>query len=373
MDINQSLVHNPALTTHLTRKGQQVMNSRRVKATAEHLRRFLSNLVVANTLKREYLPPQIAVYHVTYDCNANCVWCSRRRDRQKVTSNVDWLRIEQIFRSLRQVTPALYLTGGEPLLNERIEDMLKLARLMGFYPIVVNTNATLLEERSLVPERADVTIVSLHSVDPERLARIFGIQTSLAQKAIENVYHSARVAKSLGNEVVVNCVLAPDNAQDAQGVLGFCLKHGIPLATAPVIQDHAPMIKGADTLPSSAYASFLDRMMLSKQHEPASVESSLSYLRCIRYWELFDCRPTSILSVSPEGYVLNPCEIKYAHLPKRLAWIDGNDSLPDLLPKLLDGERDFSPCTKNCLKACYVEPALALEHPLTAISERLRY
>lgn len=349
------------------------MNSRRVKATAEHLRRFLSNLVVANTLKREYLPPQFAVYHVTYDCNLHCAWCSRRQDRREASPNVSWSRIEQIFRSLRQVTPALYLTGGEPLLNPRIEDMLKLARLMGFYPIVVNTNATLLEERSLVPELADVTVASLHSVDPDRLASIFRTQASLAQKAIENVYHSAKVAKSCGNKVMVNCVLTPDNAQDAEGVFGFCLKHGIPLATTPVIQDHRPMIRTADTVPSSAYASFLDRVMLSKRLDSASIESSLSYLRCIRYWELFDCRPTSILSVSPEGYVLNPCEIKYAHLPKRLAWIDGSDSLPDLLPRLLDGKRHFSSCSKNCLKACYVEPALALEHPLTAISERLHY
>lgn len=124
------------------------MDSRRVKATAEYLRRFLSNFVVANTLKREYLPPLIAVYHVTYDCNLNCAWCSRRQDRQEATASVSWPRIEQIFQSLRQVTPALYLTGGEPLLDPRIEDMLTLARLMGFHPIVVNTNATLLEERS---------------------------------------------------------------------------------------------------------------------------------------------------------------------------------------------------------------------------------
>jgi len=348
------------------------MDYRRVKATAEHLRRFLGNLLVANTLKREYLPPQVAVYHVTYDCNANCVWCSRRQDRREATPNVSWSRIEQIFRSLRQVTPALYLTGGEPLLDPRIEDMLKLARLMGFYPIAVNTNATLLEERSLVPELADVTIASLHSMDPEKSASIFGIQALLAQKAIENVYHSAKVAKSLGNQVMVNCVLAPDNAQDAQGVLGFCAKHGIPLAVTPAIHDHEPLIKGADTLPSSAYASFLDRVMSSKRFEPTSVESSLSYLRCIRYWELFDCRPTSILSVSPEGYVLNPCELKYPNLPKRLAWIDGDGSLPDLLPKLLDGDRCFSSCPKNCLKACYAEPALALEHPLQAASQYLR-
>ncbi|MDD5726079.1 MAG: radical SAM protein [Patescibacteria group bacterium] len=349
------------------------MGSRRVKASAEHLRRFLSNLVVANILKREYLPPQIAVHHVTYKCNANCAWCSRKHDRQKATHDVSWSRIEQIFRSLRQVTPALYLTGGEPLLHERIEDMLKLARLMGFHPIVVNTNATLLEERSLVPELADVTIASLHSMDPNKSAKIFGIQATLAKKALENVYHSIKVAKQYGNKVVVNCVLAPDNAQDAEGVLGFCQRHEIPLAVTPAIRDHEAIIRGVDGLPSSAYASFLDRVMLDKRYEPASVESSLPYLRCIRYWELFDCRPTSILSVSPEGYVLNPCEIKYPHLPKRLAWIDGSDSLLDLLPKLLDGERRFSSCSKNCLKACYVEPALALEHPLIAISERLHY
>ncbi|MFA4955282.1 MAG: radical SAM protein [Patescibacteria group bacterium] len=349
------------------------MDFRRAKATAEHLRRFLGNLVTANTSKLEYLPPQIAVYHVTYGCNEDCVWCSRRQDRQEATPSVSWSRIEQIFRSLRQVTSALYLTGGEPLLDERIEVMLKLARALGFYPIVVNTNATLLEERSLVPELADVIVASLHAVDPKRLASICQIREALAQKAIENIYHSAKVAKSLGNQLVVNCVLAPDNAQDAQGVLGFCQQHGIPLAVAPAIQDHQPLIKGADTQPSSAYAAFLDRVMQTKRDEPKSIESSLSYLYCIRYWGLFDCRPTSILSVSPEGYVLNPCELKYAHLPKRLAWIDGNGSLLDLLPRLLDGARRFSPCTKNCLKACYVEPALALEHPLEAISNHLRH
>lgn len=349
------------------------MDRRKIKATARHLRRFLSNFVVAKTLRREYLPPQVAVYHVTYDCNAKCAWCSRVHDRQEAAQNIGWQRIEQIFQSLRQVAPALYLTGGEPLLDPRIEDMLALAKSMDFYPIAVNTNALLLEERSLVPELADTLVVSLHSANPARLARIFGIKEQTAVKALVNIIRSAMVAKDFGNEVVVNCVLAPDNVQEAEGVLRFCLEHKIPLAVVPAIMDHEPLIRQAEMRERATYNSFLDRVMLFKQHEPNLIRSSLAYLRRLRYLESFDCRPTSILSVSPDGHVINPCAFKFAHLPKHIAWIDGNGSLGNLMPKLLGTKRDFAVCSMNCLKACYVEPALALEQPSQAIAEQLRY
>lgn len=349
------------------------MNRRKIKATAGHLRRFLGNVVVAKALEREYLPPQIAVYHVTYDCMAHCPWCSRGQDRIEPSPPVSWQRIEQIFRSLRQIAPCLYLTGGEPLIDPRIEDMLALAKSLDFYPIAINTNAVLLEERSLVPEVADTVVVSLHSADPARLAKIFRIGNRAAMQAMVNILRSAKVAKDFGNEVVINCVLAPDNIREAEGVLRFCQEHKLPLAIVPAIVDHAPLIGQAEALERAAYNSFLDRAMAFKRHDSASIRSSWQYLRRMRYLEAFDCRPTSILSVSPDGHVLNPCKFKFANLPKHIAWLDGNGSLRELMPKLLGAERDFTPCSMNCLKACYAEPALALEQPFHSVSEQLRH
>jgi MoaA/NifB/PqqE/SkfB family radical SAM enzyme len=345
------------------------MDRRKISATAEHLLRFVNNVLRVRMLKRERVLPQLAVYHVNYRCNAACSFCSREDDiAAKVDEEgiVSWNRIESVFREMRKLAPAIYFSGGEPLLDPRIEDMLGLAGDRGFYPVAVNTNAILLDRRLRVPRLADITVVSIHAADPGRAATIFRVHQPLAERALRNVVEAASTARAHGNRVVANCVITPSNIKD--DVLDFCLKHGIPLSIVPVIKEHMPAIGLAGMHLRNAYIAFIERVIRQKRTDPFSIQCSFAFLEKIRALGTFDCRPTSIVSVDPDGNIINPCGFKYAHLPRIIGRVEESRYV---FRKAPGTSTLFAHCQKNCLKACYAEPALAVESPIRALLEHI--
>lgn len=349
------------------------MEPRKLRASALQVKRTLGNLVRVRVLGRDLTLPHLAVYHANLRCNAACRFCSRAADiaAEKNVRVTSLDTIEKIFGGLRGLVSALYIAGGEPLLQPNIEDMLALGREMGFYPVAVNTNATRLHKRPKVPRYADVTVVSIHATDVDKTADIFQIGRKLAAKAFENVLEAVEVGKEHGNRVVANCVLTADNLRDAHSVLDFCLEHGISFGVVPAIEGYLPSIAEAEPKKRAEYQAFIARVIEQKRRDPKSVQGTLLFLERIRTLAKFDCRPTGIITVSPDGYVVNPCDYKYAGLPQHIGLIDGTRSVQEVLEEATDFKHRFQTCDKNCLKACYAEPALALKNPGLALMEHM--
>lgn len=352
------------------------MDIREIKALALQVRTTLENLLRVRVLRRDLTWPHVAVYHANYRCNAACSFCSRELDilnEKRIAKRPGELGLEKIaviFGALRQLVGALYIAGGEPLLQRNIEEMLALARAIGFYPVAVNTNATLLDQRPEVPRYADITVVSIHAVDVDKTAKIFQVSRRLAEKSFKNIVEAVHVARRHGNRVVANCVLTEDNLGDAHDVLDFCLNHGITFGVVPAIEGYLPSIAAASAAQVAQYRAFLARVIEQKYYHPRSVQASNAFLH--RMYELgrFDCRPTGILTVSPDGHVVNPCDYKYK-MAQHIGLIDGTRLVRDVLTEAMDYQRGFAPCDRNCLKACYAEPALALEVPLQAMADHM--
>jgi len=349
------------------------MELRKLRASALQLKRTLGNLVRARVLDRDLTLPHLAVYHANLRCNARCSFCSRAADiaAEKRVRVIPLEQIEVIFKGLRELVSALYIAGGEPLLQPNIEDMLALGREMGFYPVAVNTNATRLHTRPKVPRYADVIVVSIHATDVHKTAEIFGIGRKLAEKTFENILEAVEVAKEHGNRVVANCVLTENNIHDAHEVFDFCLEHGISFGVVPAIEGYMPSIGQAEPKTLAEYRSFIARVIEQKRRDPKSVQGTLLFLERIRTLGSFDCRPTGILTVSPDGYVVNPCDYKYTGMPQHIGKIDGTRPLREVLEDAMDFKARFRGCDKNCLKACNAEPALALEAPTLALMEHM--
>lgn len=349
------------------------MEPRKLRASALQVKRTLGNLVRARVLDRDLTLPYLAVYHANLRCNAACSFCSRAADiaAEKSVKVISLEQIKVIFQSLRELVSALYIAGGEPLLQPNIEDILALGREMGFYPIAVNTNATRLHKRPNVPRYADVMVVSIHAIDVDKTAQIFRIGRQLAMKAFENILAAVEVANQHGNRVVANCVLTADNIRDAHEVLDFCLKHGISFGVVPAIEEYMPSLGQAEPKTLAEYRSFVARVIEQKRRDPKSVQGTMLFLERIRTLGRFNCRPTGILTVSPDGYVVNPCDYKYLGMPQHLGIIDGTRSVQEVLEEAMDFQRRFQTCDKNCLKACNAEPALALEAPMLALMEHM--
>lgn len=349
------------------------MDLRKTRACALHVRRIAGNFVRARILSREHIVPYVAVYQANLHCNANCGFCSRAIDiagagrREEIPLHL----IETIFRQLRKLVGALYVAGGEPLLQKNIVEILALARKLDFFPVAVNTNATLLRQRAGVLREADVSVVSLHSVRVSDVAQIFSVRETLAARMLDNIEWASEETRRHGNRLVANCVLTADNVATAHEVLDFCLTRGITFAVVPAVIGYMPAIANASERELRQYRTFMSRVIAEKHRCRDAVQGSFSYLDRLRTLEGYDCRPTGIITIDPLGHVVNPCDYKYNGQPTKLGMITRDRSARQILQQL--GEDAFSTCDKHCPKACLAEPALSIEDPVGAIREILPF
>ena len=348
------------------------MDARKRRAIALQLKRGIGNIVRGTVLKREFLLPFVGVYHINYRCNGRCNFCSRAEDISQSNERcVDLGRVETIFRSLARLTPTLYITGGEPTIEPNIGEVLRLAREIGFWPICINTNAIILDKRPDVPRYADKVVVSLHAGTAQKHAEVLGVSVRQGERVFDNIVLTSQVAKSYGNTLSINCVLTGDNIEEARGVLDFCLAHEIPIAVVPAIQRHMPMIASGEADKLRNYRDFLGEVIRLKTQQPDAVVGTKSYLEHIHRLGGFQCRPSGIITISPEGHVVNPCDYKYHTVSKTLGETNGTEPIESQLRHHLNFASAYEVCGGNCLKMCYIEPALVLQNPLLAIGEFL--
>ncbi|KKW42118.1 MAG: hypothetical protein UY92_C0010G0034 [Candidatus Magasanikbacteria bacterium GW2011_GWA2_56_11] len=334
------------------------MDWRMTKAAAEQVGRFAANLVRARLLGRQAIWPFFALYYATHRCNAGCAWCSRSREVRtpRRLAEMNLRRTRQVLASVREIVPTLYVTGGEPLVLDDIEARLEIARSLGFYPILLNTNATLLHRRSDVLRLLDTLVVSLHTVDPAALAATYGVSRQSAVQALDNIKMAAERSASGGAQMMANCVLTPDNIGGANAVLDFCLAHGIELAVVPAVVHQQPLMASGDPAARLKYTQFLDRVVAIKRLHPEKIQGTMGYLWRIRDLQPFPCRPDGMLPISPDGWVINPCDADYS----RRGIVDGRTSVRTILNSRVDWSAPFRQCAGKCLKACYVQPAEVL-------------
>jgi len=327
-------------------------------------------MVRTHLLDRHDILPHLALFYVTHRCNAHCAFCSRATQvfSDKCEPEADLERTHLILSEIHRVTPALYVTGGEPLILPDITKRLRTARELGFCPILLNTNATLLHLHWGVLDLLDTLVVSLHTLDIPTLARTYRVDNSMIETALASIARAAQEHRMHGKaRVMANCVLTSENVFSAHRVLEFCVEHGITLAVVPAIIDQNPAIDHADADAVDAYERFIDRVVAQKEKDPGSIQGTLTYLEHIRDRRQVKCRPTGIMTVSPDGHVLHPCDKNFNSIGR----ISTTSSALSILKRELELDEPFRQCLDNCLKACYTQTALALEYVIPAISEYL--
>ena len=347
------------------------MNARQSRAVALQIKRFLGNLVRARVLGRQNVLPQFCLAYFTYVCNANCAFCSREKEVKGKCQGerCDLFRLREILVQIRKITTNLYVTGGEPTILRDLVERLKIARELEFWPIIMNTNAILLNQHWEIMKLLDKLVVSLHTVDTIKLAQTYDVDQEVAERALANIVEAARRSKIPGHaKLMSNLVLTPTNVGDADAVLDFCLEHGIELAVVPAIVGQKPLIESAEPKTLEVYTQFLDRVIAQKRKNPRTVQGSLAYLWHIRNLKAVDCRPSAMLSISPSGNVLHPCD---GHYRVTLGRLDEQTSAMSILSSKLDPNAPFRTCPHRCLKACYAQLAVLTMRPFQSVWDYL--
>jgi MoaA/NifB/PqqE/SkfB family radical SAM enzyme len=332
-------------------------------------------LNLLNLLRREQLMrPLVVTYYLTTWCNLNCAYCEDFGARRNA-ANLPPLDLDdalRILRVIRSATDQVILTGGEPLLHPRIDELVARARRDLGLNLTMLTNASLLHEHEAVLPHLRRLVISLDSTDPAFWAGIIQAAGGTAERILANIRAYAAQQSQHGCRMIVNCVLSPETLPGARAILAFCKEHHILASFSPQAVMNWPQY---DLLVSQDYKAFLRELIAEKQRG-GPVLASLAYLRTLLDFHPYACYPALAPRVLPNGDLSYPCrpiqkeDNGFGGRPSNLLRVrDWNEALSQAVaahgrPPLL--------CA-SCYQQCFAEPSLMQARPFDWLGEWLRF
>jgi MoaA/NifB/PqqE/SkfB family radical SAM enzyme len=310
--------------------------------------------------------PLLAVYYLTYACDFRCPYCSDGNQTPYYKLRGERLAVDDVMRVLgeiRNVCDHLVITGGEPTKYPQLENILERLPQLGFDGVVFTTNGfDVVPHLSALAESVDYLVFSLDTLDAEKADHFFGVGRGTLEQILENIAVAAR-PKKRPYEIIISSVVTPDNIPDLYRVYDYAQKNAFRFAACPQLNG----VKAPPALiGNSAYESFFQHLIDQKK-SGAAINGSVAYLEYLQGFKDFDCRPSTVLAVSPGGDVFYPC-LEQGKIAGNLL------ATPDLNAIREMGKDKFGPephCDNRCHSACALGLSLALNQPATALHEAL--
>ncbi|NQT90796.1 MAG: radical SAM protein [Candidatus Omnitrophica bacterium] len=196
-------------------------------------------------LKRRVNFPLFLVLEPTFKCNLRCIMCmhsSKGTPRYDYKSRLPLKTYKAILdEASRYYCPSMTMGGnGEPLLDGRLADMIKLASRKGFIDIMLNTNGTLLTpfvSRRLI--RSGLTRLRV-GFDGLTKATYEKIRVGADyEKVKDNIVNFIKLRDKMNSRlpvVRINCVHLSENDKEIKGFIDFWK----PVADYVSIQRYIP-------------------------------------------------------------------------------------------------------------------------------------
>jgi MoaA/NifB/PqqE/SkfB family radical SAM enzyme len=334
---------------------------------------YLLNLI---TLLRgkSTLRPLVGVFHLTGRCNLNCAYCedygARRPDDELAElGTLSLAEAGQVLTILRQATTDLILTGGEPLLYPDIDALVIAAKTRHrFKNLTLLTNGLLLTKHIGILPYLNRLVISLDSLDTARWGQTIGLDSRAAEQIIDTVSEMAEQQNQHKFELVVNCVVTPETLADAESVLDFCHRHKITFSFSPQSFNNWPHY---DLLVTDDYRAFVAKVISTKKRGQ-KILGSLAYLKLVKDFQPFNCYPTLVPRVLPNGDLIYPCRpIERGNTPHggRPCNLTQVNSWREAIA-IAENKFDEPPITcVSCFQQCYAEPSLMQAKPLSLLKE----
>jgi len=152
-----------------------------------------------------FVPPVSCEIDPSNACNAKCSWCMFAEYRKHSTNHLKWDHYLKLVYELKHLgTKSITFTGGgEPLMNPKFNDMVDVAKNLGFELGLV-TNGIQLHELKR-PEYFKFIRVSLDSSNQEMYEKVKGVD--FFPRVIENIKDAVRRNGTVG----LSYVVGPDN------------------------------------------------------------------------------------------------------------------------------------------------------------------
>lgn len=334
------------------------------------------------------LDPHIAVYYVTMQCNLNCAYCEDFGSRRNhlVTPAPALEDAKHILKVIRTGVDRLWLTGGEPLLHPQIIELLQYARHdLKFKEISLITNGTLLSERlnvdrlsrsnvqtfqhSNLPALLDNLIISLDSTDPQALNRV-SVPDAYAETVIANAREAASLQREYNFKLILNAVITPETLPGMDKLIAFCIENNAQISFSPQAVNNLPRYELV-TLP--AYRAFIEKVIELKKHG-APILGSLSYFKILLDQTPYECYPTLVPRILPDGWLAYPCrpmEKAGGEQGGRAVNLLSVDTWDEAWTIARHKYGDAPTSCVSCFQQCYAEPSLMQAHPFEYLKEQL--
>ncbi|MBN1482973.1 radical SAM protein, partial [candidate division KSB1 bacterium] len=241
------------------------------------------------------LPPLLLHYYVTERCNCRCTFCHIWKIPAEKSDDASIAHVRKNLRDARQLGVRFVdFTGGEPLLHEKLPEMLFEAKRFGLRTSVT-TNCLIYVQRSAeLKGLIDFLHFSLDSLRAERH------DASRGQPVFAQVMHSLDKARQLGERPDLLFTISRDNSDDLKPMADFAQTLGIMLVLNPLF-----------SLSSPTHNADLTRTMEQFSATPfVYVNKAFHLLR--RAGGNQKCAPRcravdSVIVISPDNKILLPC------------------------------------------------------------------
>ncbi len=293
--------------------------------------------------------PVLCNYYVTYRCNATCAFCDIwERPSPYVTLD----QAEKNFCDLKRLgVRVIDFTGGEPLLHQKIDQLLGLAKKMGFIT-TLTTNALLYPKwASRLKGLVDMLHFSLDSPIKEKHDASRGVA------CFDFLIQSIEIARNLDERPDILFTVFAHNLNEIKSVYeDFALKHKLMILLNPVFSYN--QVETGEHFSEAQLEELrtwgkMPLVYLNEAFVDLRLEGGNQISNPI-------CKAGSTtVVISPENKLVLPCY----HLGIKEVSIDGR--LYDLwksadIQKLIALEGRLPAC-QGCAINCYMQPSFAVE------------
>lgn len=304
-------------------------------------------------------------YYVTYRCNSFCVFC-HFADHQKYKNTPD-AKLEDFISNIDQIVKFgikfIDVTGGEPLLNKNIVEMVTYATNKKL-KVSLTTN-TLLYPKLAERLAGHISLLhfSLDSPDEEEHNRIRKIE------CFKSVLKSIEIAKSVGEFPDILFTVTNDTYQKLPRMYELAKKHDLVLMVNPVFSyfgNQGLSVKALDAIEEFIRGKndiYMNKAYIHFRRDGGN-KINAPYCKAV----------SRVIVISPYNEILLPCyhfENKAIKIDKPIAEIRNSEEINYY--KSMEGRFNFC---EGCTINCYFEPSFAIPinyYAWHSVSSKVKY
>ena len=258
-------------------------------------------------MNNEIKPPLWILLELTHKCPLECAYCYNQLDFAKTKDAMtkeDWFRVMEQARELGAVQ--LGISGGEPLLNKDVLEIVKKANDLKFYTNLITSGVG--APKGIVPKLKEAGLktvqLGIQSHDKNTMTLITNNKNSYDEKIA-----FAKEVKEAGLQLIVNTCITRQNIHQVGDIIEFAEKLGANYLEIANIQYYGWALKNINAL-------------LPSQEQISEARKVTNYYRTQRtdmkvffvVPDYFATRPkacmngwgTTFITINPDGIAL-PC------------------------------------------------------------------